>query len=282
MGTLETVLILGVVLIGGYYVLTSGMLQNLGGGVAGGLAPVSGEVAGGIIGEIAGDVGWEKKGCCRCKAGANNEIHCKQGTEGEIFIANEDGDLDQALDDCSEKCIETGEEDYQKLKCINENCCEHKETGMHCWREGVGDPLTCVKGSCDDAQRKSEATQGGTVDNPSVGKTCAGKDTCNTVAGGFKQCKCDCIGDSWQMGPKSPCSQCETACRARRRQKGYAAGAGYTGYGSAVADSIKFSMLGRQAARAFVAVPESIDYAYSPNNYDPFQLETGSMRISGV
>ena len=281
MGTIETVLVLGVVLVGGYFLLTSGVLQNLGQGV---VPAAGGEVSGGIIGEIASDVGWKKKGCCRCKANATdaNQINCKQGTEGEIFIGNEEGDLDQALSECQEKCIETGEEDYQKLKCINENCCEHKETGMHCWREGVGDPLTCVKGSCDDAQQKSQETQGGTVDNPSAGKTCAGKDTCNTVAGGYKQCKCDCIGDSWKMGPKSPCSQCETACRARRRQKGYAAGAGYIGYRPVIGDSLKFAMLGRQAARAYAAVPESMDYAYSPNNYDPFQLETGSMRISGV
>ena len=280
MGTLETVLILGVVLVGGYYVLTSGVLQNLGVG-AGGITPVSAE-GGGIMETIAGDIGWEKKGCCRCKPGANNVVHCKQGTKGQIFIGNEEGDMDIALDECSQNCIDTGEEEHQKLKCIDENCCEHKETGMHCWREDVGGALTCVKGSCDDAKEKSQATQGGTVDNPRAGKTCAGKDTCNTVAGGYKQCKCDCIGDSWKMGPKSPCSQCETACRARRRQKGYAAGAGYTGYGARIGDSLKFAMLGRQAARAYVAVPESMDYAYSPNNYDPFQLETGSMRISGV
>ena len=285
MGTLETVIILGVVLVGGYWVLTSGVLQNLGGVAGGGVFPAAGgETTGGIIGEIASDVGWEKKGCCRCKAHPTdaNQIQCKQGTEGEVYIGNEEGDLDTALDECQEKCIETGEEDYQKLKCITENCCEHKETGMHCWREGVGEPLTCVKGSCDDAEQKSQETQGGKVANPTAGKTCPGKDTCNTVKGGYKKCTCDCIGDSWQMGQNSPCSQCETACRARRRQDGYASGVVYTGYGPALADSIKFSMLGRQAARAFVAVPQSMDYAYSPNNYDPFQLETGSMRISGV
>ena len=193
-------------------------------GAGGGLIPAAGGefTSGGIVGELASDVGWKKQGCCRCKAHPTdaNQIQCKQGTEGEVFIGNEEGDLDTALDECQDKCIETGDEDYQKLKCITENCCEHKETGMHCWREGVGDPLTCVKGSCDDAQQKSEETQGGKVENTTAGKTCAGKDTCNTVKGGYKKCTCDCIGDSWQMGQNSPCSQCETACRARRRQDG--------------------------------------------------------------
>jgi hypothetical protein len=39
-------------------------------------------------------------------------------------------------------------------------------------------------------------------------------------------------------------------------------------------------MLGKQASRAYLAMPASYDYDYSPNNYDPFQLELGSMRIS--
>ena len=162
MGTLETVLILGVVLVGGYYVLTSGVLQNLGGG-AGGVTPVSAE-GGGIMETIAGDVGWEKKGCCRCKMGSSNEVQCKQGTKGQIFIADEDGDIDVALDECAENCVETGEEDIQKLKAISENCYEHTETGMHCWREDVDGPLTCVKGNCDDAEENRSGTQGGTVE----------------------------------------------------------------------------------------------------------------------
>ena len=113
-------------------------------------------------------------------------------------------------------------------------------------------------------------------------KTCSTKDTCNTVQGGYKKCRCACIGDTWQMGPGTSCSKCHSTCNSRRASRNYAS-AGYIpttgGYGY---DSLKFSMLGRQAARAYRAVPESYDYEYSPNNYDPFQLEQGSMRIAGA
>ena len=52
-------------------------------------------------------------------------------------------------------------------------------------------------------------------------RTCSSSDTCNLIAGGYKKCTCGCIGQSWNIGPNTSCSQCKTACVARRRQRGY-------------------------------------------------------------
>lgn len=60
------------------------------------------------------------------------------------------------------------------------------------------------------------------VEPPKKTKSCNSPDRCNWNPGGLnKKCSCGCAGGSWNIGHNTPCSQCETACRARRRQAGY-------------------------------------------------------------
>jgi hypothetical protein len=296
MGAMETILVIGVVGVAAYFILVPGALQNLGIQMPTAAAPLeAGVEAGGggpvlLGGEIA-EIGWKKKNCCRCKVTSDNDVICKIGPQGTEFVANSEGDLDDAFDKCKEDCIITGDKKIQKLKAVSENCYTHPVTKQKCWRSEVGGSISCAKGSCEDAREMAEAADSGDVgrvQSLQKKKKCAGRDTCNTVKGGYKKCRCDCIGDTWQIGPGTPCSACKSNCNSRRASRNYASpgyigGFEYTGGGFGTGmDSLKFSMLGRQAARAYRAVPESYDYEYAPNNYDPFQLEQGSMRIAGA
>lgn len=312
MGTLDTVLILGAVGITAYFLLSSGVLNQVLGGI-GDIQTVSGTED-----NPTDDADWtedeaeeegartEKEGCCTCKAYANGKVKCKiGGSKTTTFEPDQyDGDLEAALDDCKTLCVEEGEGRAQQYKMKNANCFQ-SEAGATCWREEAGGPVACVRGKnqCDKAEDqwgrvydKDSAYESDTgtysggprtkEEYESRARKCGKPDTCNTIQSGqykgYKQCNCGCGAGGVRMGPNSPCSQCKTKCVATRRMRGYS-NVGYLPmeYGATTDYSnIRFSMLGRQASRAYLAMPNSYDYNYSPNNFDPFQVEQGSIRMS--
>lgn len=107
---------------------------------------------------------------------------------------------------------------------ISPNCRQNSKTS-YVWTSGG---KTANGNSCDQARAFWLKNYGSSPkpQQPTT-KSCNTSDKCNTIAGGYKKCSCGCAGGSWNMGPNSPCSQCETACRARRRQAGYSNAAFY-------------------------------------------------------
>jgi hypothetical protein len=82
-------------------------------------------------------------------------------------------------------------------------------------------------GSCNNARNAWLKRYTPNTGQQQGAKKCNKSDTCPVIAGGYKRCTCGCAGGSWTIGANTPCSQCETACRARRRQAGYSDAAFY-------------------------------------------------------
>jgi hypothetical protein len=269
MGVLETVLILGAVGVIGYIVLTSGVLQNMGQAQTIGSTvaptPVAETPAGGqtcvdLKGEECAGPGTEYTG----GLDANGQCACRK-TSGPGSQVKKDRECG-----C---CFCTG----YPAAGIGPGRCRAGSSASY--KYGANRSLKDACEECADTECNGEDGK------PKLKVTARGTGRIGGKAGvTTKPILAPRPSVRTGVTLKKPsssarCSQFTGATRTACERASLSLGE-ELGYGFAPANEyLKFSMLGQQAARAYRASPIGVKDEL-PDNYDPFFLETGSLRFS--